>query len=194
LTKEVAEDLASAPRRQQLFLIETDRKRFDTRTVLHVIADGGWKCTGGGRPTIRTLFTDETMLGHGQSQWGQIKDLTANRLFSAPDVIERCTTACAGCRRVTHDAVRCHHLCERRSRMTDLCARLFSTGCAQGTRALTGTIACRRFAAVATIGGELFFQLTDPLGQLCNLLKEPLDQIDDGIGAGVIDRADFIAG
>jgi hypothetical protein len=97
-TEEVAENLASAPRRQQLFLIETDRQRFDTRTVRHVIADGGWKCTGGGRPTIRTLFTDETMLGHFQSQWWEIKDLTANRLFSAPDLIERCTTACAGCR------------------------------------------------------------------------------------------------
>src|SRR5438445_12123969 len=76
--EEVAENLASAPRRQQLFLIETDR------------------------------------------------------LFSAPDLIERCTTACAGCRRVAHDAVRCRHLGERRSRMTDLCARLFSSGCGRG--------------------------------------------------------------
>ena len=92
--------------------------------------------------------------------------------------------------------------------MTDLCAWLFATRCAQGTRPLTGAIAGRRFAAVATVGGELRFQLRDSLGQLCNLhlllrdlclllshlLTEPLDQIDDSIGSGVIDRADFIAG
>src|SRR2546423_1754092 len=101
------------------------------------------------------------MLGHFQSQWWQVKNLTANRRLSAADLPECGTTANASSRRVVHDTVRRHHLFERRARMTGLCARLFSTACAQGRRALTWAITGRRLAAVVTIGGELLFRLRD---------------------------------
>ena len=194
LIKQLCQDLTSAPPGKQMLGAQIESHSFDSCAILRPSQDLGREVSNIALTTPGAVCDGHAMFSHFQLQGRNVKDLPAFSSECASDFLKQSAAACALMRCVPDDPIWNWHQLERGSWMARLSTRFFGARLAQASGLLFKGITCWRLAAVMAVLSQTIFKLFNPCCQKSNLLllladerKQPLDQINDGFWAKIID-------
>jgi len=174
LVVQIFDDLCCTFQWHKMVFVEVHHVRFDPLTILHRLTNARWKFTNCDAMALWAALDLRLMLSYFYFDWRNVKHLTFLVTLRF-DFFQTRLTVLAALHPMHLHMLRICNRFECLARMSNLPTAFLATFLPQASRLLFQPIARWRFAAVATILGNLVFQLLHSFSQLANCSVEKLN-------------------